>query len=229
MATFALIHGGGSSAWDWHLVVPLLEAAGHQAVAVDLPIEDENADLEEYARAVVDAVGERKRVIVVGHSLGGFTAPLVAEAIAADGLVYLTGMIPLPGETFTDWWTNTGHALEEVGDSPEVFLTGVPDALARESQAHEREQHGDWMSRPWPGERHPAVATRAIVCRDDDFFPAAFMRRQIHDRLEVGPVEISGGHYVALGNPQAVAEALIDFAAEIAGRSATGNPVPRQT
>ena len=42
-----LIHGGGASAWDWHLVVPLLEAAGHQAVAVDLPIEEENADLEE--------------------------------------------------------------------------------------------------------------------------------------------------------------------------------------
>ena len=228
MATFALIHGGGSSAWDWHLVGPLLEAAGHDVVAVDLPIEDETAGLEDYVRAVVDAVGERKHVIVVGHSLGGFTAPLVSEALDADGLVYLTGMIPLPGETFTDWWTNTGYDLEEVGDSPDVFLTGVPDALARESQAHERAQNGDWMSQPWPGKRHPLVATRAILCRDDEFFPAPFMRRQIRDRLGIEPVEISGGHYVALGNPEAVAVALTDFAGELSARSATGDPAPRQ-
>ena len=36
MATFALIHGGGGSAWDWHLVAPALREHGHDAVAVDL-------------------------------------------------------------------------------------------------------------------------------------------------------------------------------------------------
>ncbi|MGH3043406.1 MAG: alpha/beta hydrolase, partial [Gaiellaceae bacterium] len=30
MATYALIHGGGGSAWDWHLVAPELEALGHE-------------------------------------------------------------------------------------------------------------------------------------------------------------------------------------------------------
>lgn len=218
MATFALIHGGGSSAWDWHLVVPLLEAAGHDVVAVDLPIDDENAGIDDYVRSVVDAVGTRRHVIVVGHSLGGFTAPLVSEELDADGLVYLTGMIPSPGETFTDWWTNTGHDDEEIRDSPDVFLTGVPESLARESRVHERAQLGEWMSQPWPGKRHPPVATRAILCRDDEFFPAPFMRRQIRDRLGIEPVEIPGGHYVALGKPEAVAIALSGFAEELAQR-----------
>ncbi|MFC5929097.1 alpha/beta hydrolase [Cryobacterium melibiosiphilum] len=216
MATFALIHGGGSTAWDWHLVAPLLEQAGHDVVAVDRPIEDENALLEDHVAAVTTAVGSREQVIVVGHSLGGITAPLAAAALHADGLVYLSGMIPLPGETFGDWWTNTGHDRENVSDDPTVsFFTGVPDDLARAARAHERDQQGKWMSRPWPAERHPSIPTCAILCRDDRFFPAAFMARQIRDRLGIEPVDIPGGHYAVLSEPAAVAGALIDFARDI--------------
>ena len=36
-ATFVLIHGAWQGAWAWQRVVPLLEAEGHRAVAVDLP------------------------------------------------------------------------------------------------------------------------------------------------------------------------------------------------
>src|ERR687895_792065 len=103
MATFALIHGGGGSAWDWHLVVPELRGRGHDAVAVDLPCEEASAGWSAYAGAVVDAVGTRRDVIVVGHSLGGFTAPLVCERIPARLLVLLCAMIPCPGELFDDW------------------------------------------------------------------------------------------------------------------------------
>src|SRR4051794_41622704 len=82
MATFALIHGGGGSAWDWHLVAPELHERGHLARAVDLPSEDTSAGWWEYADAAVDAVREQQGpVIVVGHSLGGFTAPLVCARI----------------------------------------------------------------------------------------------------------------------------------------------------
>lgn len=216
MVTFALIHGGGSSSWDWHLVAARLQDAGHEAVAVDLPIEDDGAGLEDYAGAVVDAVGLRRDVIVVGHSLGGFTAPLAAEALGAIGLVYLAGMIPVPGETFDQWWTNTGHDRETIDEDPDVvFFHDVPDALAREAQNHVRDQRGSWMSRPWPGTGHPKIPTRAILCRDDAFFPPEFMRRQVHDRLGIDPEEIAGGHYVALSNPSGVADSLMDFAAEI--------------
>lgn len=218
MATFALIHGGGSTAWDWHLVTPLLENAGHEVVAVDLPIENPDAALDDYVRTVTDAVGDRNHVIVVGHSLGGFTAPLVAEEIRADGLAYLTAMIPMPGESFMDWWANTGHTRESVDEDPLVsFFNGVPEALVEEAQRRERNQDGIWLSRPWPADEHPAVPTMAIVCSDDQFFPATFMRRQIRERLGITPVEIPGGHYATLSEPGAVAATLIGFAKEIAG------------
>lgn len=212
-ATFALIHGGGSTSWDWHLVTPLLEQAGHAAVAVDLPIEDPASTLEDYVRTVADAVGDRERVIVVGHSLGGFTAPLVCDAVPAIGLVYFAAMIPLPGETFGDWWVGTGHDRETLVEEP--FFDRVPDELASAARSRERDQQGAWMSSPWPASHHPRVPTRGILAVDDQFFPAPFMRRQILERLGTEAVEVAGGHYLTLSEPEAVATALTEFADEI--------------
>jgi pimeloyl-ACP methyl ester carboxylesterase len=216
MATFALIHGGGSSGWDWHRVRPFLERAGHEAVAVDLPTEDAAAGLDDYVRTVTDAVGDRDHVIVVGHSLGGFTAPLACEALGADGLVFLSAMIPLPGEVFMDWWENTGHDREEIGDDDDVvYFNDVPPESAEEARAHTRDQQGAWLSEPWPGERYPDVPTMGIVCLDDRFFPPEFMRRLIRGRLGIEPVEIPGGHYAALTQPEALAQVLDEFATRI--------------
>ena len=108
MSTFVLIHGAGDVAWSWHLLAAELEARHHDVVAVDLPCDDDRAGLAEYADTVVDAIGDRRDLVVVGHSLGAFTAPLVCARVAADRLVLLAPMIPAPGEPFNDWWANTG-------------------------------------------------------------------------------------------------------------------------
>jgi len=85
MATFVLLPGAGSDSWYWHLVVPDLEAAGHDVVAVDLPVTDDTAGFTEYAVVVVDAIGEPvgkgRDVVLVAQSMAGFTAPLVCERV----------------------------------------------------------------------------------------------------------------------------------------------------
>ena len=48
MAHYILIPGAGGTAWLWHRVIPLLEAKGHHATAVDLPGDDERAGLPVY-------------------------------------------------------------------------------------------------------------------------------------------------------------------------------------
>jgi pimeloyl-ACP methyl ester carboxylesterase len=119
MTTFAIVHGAGGSAWEWHRVREELLARGHDVVAVDLPSEDESAGLEQYADTVVAAVtaaidGTRSRespgdVVLVAHSLGGFVAPLVAARIPVRRLVLVAAMVPAPGETGDEWWETSGY------------------------------------------------------------------------------------------------------------------------
>ena len=137
VSAFALIHGGGGSAWDWHLVAAELRERGHDPVAVDLPTEDCSAGWWDYADTVVEAVGDRPDLIVVGHSLGGFTAPLVCARRPVDLLVFVAAMVPSPGESFTDWWKNSGY--EESGYE-DVFYHDVPPELAAEARTRERGQ-----------------------------------------------------------------------------------------
>ena len=82
--TFVLIHGAGDSVWYWHLVEPELRKRGHDVVAMDLPCDDESAGLAEYADTVVDALGQRRHLVLVAQSSGGFTAPLVCERVPVD-------------------------------------------------------------------------------------------------------------------------------------------------
>ena len=168
MATFALIHGGGGTSWDWHLVSSELREHGHDPVAVDLPSEDVSAGWSEYADTVVQAVGECSDLVVVGHSLGGFTAPLVCARVPAELLVLVAAMIPSPGELFADWWTNAGY--EESGDG-DVFYHDVPPALAAEARPRERGEDSKALQEPWPLEAWPDVPTRYLLCRDDRMFP----------------------------------------------------------
>ena len=109
MATYVLIHGAGGSAWEWHLVAAELRERRHEVVAVDLPVEDESAGWSEYADTAIDAIGDRTDLVVVAHSLGGFTAPLVCARVPVNLLVLVAGMIPSPGETGMEWWANTGY------------------------------------------------------------------------------------------------------------------------
>ena len=83
MATYALIHGAGDVGWYWHLVERELRARGHETVAPDLPIEDDDATLADHARVVLDAIEalpDREEIVVVGQSWGGYVAPIVADA-----------------------------------------------------------------------------------------------------------------------------------------------------
>ena len=108
MSTFVLIPGAGGTASFWSRVVPLLEAAGHEAIAVNLPGDDESAGLPEYAGLVTAAIGRRRDVVLVAQSMGGFTAPMVCTRVPVSLLVLVNAMIPQPGETPGAWWGNTG-------------------------------------------------------------------------------------------------------------------------
>jgi pimeloyl-ACP methyl ester carboxylesterase len=210
VATFALVHGGGSGGWDWHLVVPALRERGHDAVAPDLPCEDESAGWDDYVDAVVEAIGDRRDVVVVGHSLGAFTAPLVAARIPVDLIVLVAAMIPSPGELLADWWANSGYEGTGYDD---VFYHDVPPDLAAEAQRHERDERSKALQEPWPLEAWPDVPTRYLLCRGDRMFAAAWARRHARERLGIDADEMDGGHYISISRPAALADRLVGFVA----------------
>jgi pimeloyl-ACP methyl ester carboxylesterase len=223
MATFALIHGGGDVGWYWHLVARELGRHGHEAVAPDLPCDDNAAGLGDYADTVVAAVGDRRDVVVVGQSYGGFTAPLVADRLGAKAIVLVTAMIPAPGESPAEWWVNTGYsqAVEEQArrdggktgsEDPYVaFYHDVPRALAEEALSKERSESDVAYHTPWPLAGWPDIPTRFVLCAEDRFFPPGFMRRVVAERIAVEPDEIAAGHCVALSRPKELADLLIRY------------------
>src|SRR5262245_11005492 len=96
-------------------------------------------------------------------SLAGFSAPLVYGRIPVELHVLLNAMIPLPGETGDEWWSNTGqqdamHAhlaalglpLEAVDDDTTVYFHDVsPEVSAQAFRRGEPEQSWTPMTQPW--------------------------------------------------------------------------------
>jgi pimeloyl-ACP methyl ester carboxylesterase len=222
MSTYVLIHGAGDSGWYWHLVEPLLRAAGHDTVAMDLPSGDPKAGLTEYAATVIEAIGDRRDLILVAQSMAGFTASLVASRVEVGRIDLVAAMIPAEGETLADWWENTGHAAarraaeQEAGRDPDApfdpfttFLHDVPEELIKASESRPHEQSDGPFAEGLPMPAWPSVPTRFVLCRQDRFFPAPFQRRQAEERLGITADELPGGHCPALAHPRELAEYLL--------------------
>ena len=227
MSTYVLIPGAGGDPWEWHRLTQELEARGHDVVPVLLPAGDDRAGWSEYADAVVEAIGERRDVVLVAQSLAGFTAPLVAERVPVDLIVLLNAMIPVPGETGNAWWANTGQQKAEqdyfakIGLPPEtaddevaLYFHDVASEVVEEAARHIPEQTMTPMVQAGPLASWPDVPTRALIGRDDRLFPAEFQLRLAKERLGLDGDLIEGGHMVALSRPGEVADRLETFRRE---------------
>ena len=123
MTTFVLIHGAGHGAWCWHKIVPRLQAAGHRAVAPDMP--GHGADRSPTAAATLQAYTERtcqilddldEPVVLVGHSMGGLIISQAAEQRPdkITKLIYLCAFMLTNGQTLAD----KGREFPESLDPP---------------------------------------------------------------------------------------------------------------
>ena len=221
MTTFALVHGAWHDGSCWELVAPLLEQRGHRVVAPDLPISDLDATYEDYAQVVLDALGEDEEpFVLVGHSLGSDTIPLVAVRRTPERLVYLC---PRLGG-FTDRPAGEPRAFlapqklprdNEEGlaawapdDAVQVLYSGVDPALAQTMAARLRPQAAVFR-RPYPlAEPPPGIPATLIHGADDEFFDPAWSRWVARELLGVAPMEIRGGHFPMLERPEELAEQL---------------------
>ena len=156
-ATIVLVHGAWSDATAWQAVIPLLKAQGHEVIAVNLPGHGSdvtsfaNISLQSYVEAVKNAIGDRKNVVLVGHSMAGLVISQVAEEIPGQikELVYLAAYLPKNGESLLslakqDADSHVGKYLQidQAIGSALVAKDGVIDVFAADAPS----QIGDYIA-----------------------------------------------------------------------------------
>ena len=230
MTTFALVHGAYHGAACWDLLVPELEARGHEAVAMDLPAPDPTAGVNEYADAVITALkGVGNDVIVVGHSMGGLTIPLVADRRPVQRLVFLAALLSAPGKTGTEVLAtypdgSINPAMATAGVDNGDGTASMPDDFAAELFFHDcspdlaawavsvlRPQGWKVVADPLPIDAWPSVPQTYIACQDDRTLTIAFQRALAKER-GMDLVEVPGSHSPFLSRPSALADILTALA-----------------
>jgi pimeloyl-ACP methyl ester carboxylesterase len=229
VSTFALVHGAWHGAWCWERLVPELERRGHRTVTVDLPCDDPAASFPDYADRVVRALeGTDDDVVLVGHSLGGMTIPLVAARRPVRALVYLCALVPIPGTSM----------LDQLRTEPDTFVPGYEAGLAPAGDSRTRRwadvavaretMYGDcteadarWAFErlrpqstapyrvPCPLDALPSVPARYVLCAEDRIVDPVRSRRAAGERLGVEPVALPGSHSPYLSRPAALADVLV--------------------
>lgn len=136
--TFILIHGSWHSAWNWHLVAPLLEKQGHTAIALDLPGMGRDktpiqtvkmADTVDKICHLLDTI--EGRVILVGHSKNGIIISQVAEyrPHKVEKLIYLAAYLIPNGKTQAE------YSAQDIKGVLKPFVTRFPDTSSHTLQA----------------------------------------------------------------------------------------------
>jgi pimeloyl-ACP methyl ester carboxylesterase len=204
MATFALVHGAWHGGWAWDLLRDALEARGHEVTAPDLPCEDVDAGIEDYARCVPRAD------VAVGHSLGGLTIPLVDARLRVylcalwPGLDRIDAYVPGFGDARTrdergrSYYPDPADAARELQYPPEAVA--LAEKLRRQA--------------PVDSTVVAAGPSLYVVCNRDAAIRPDWQRRAAHacDRA----VELGAGHSPMLTHPRELAE-ILESAAREAG------------
>jgi pimeloyl-ACP methyl ester carboxylesterase len=231
VTTFALVHGAWHDSWCWERVTPLLRRAGHHVVAPDLPGDDGSADFDDYADVVCRALhGCDDDVVVVGHSLGGATAAVVAARRPTRHLVYLCASVPECGVSLLglndihpdlanpEWAKGLSEPDEQLRTvwvdhdfARRIFYDDCDDATVAAAIDHLRPQSAYPWTVPCSLSEQPSMSCTYVVCSDDQMVLPSYQRR-IARGIGADIVELPGSHSPLLSQPSAVAEVLLRVA-----------------
>ena len=239
MATYVLVHGGAHGGWCYQRVARILRSAGHEGYTPTMAGMGERShllspdiDLDMHITDVAAVLHyeDLRDVILVGHSYGGMVITGVADRAAerVGRLVYLDAANPLKGQSLVDV---AGPMIEatrpagEVVDGIELVLLPSPEAglFYGVTDPDDVAWMADWLTgHPWKCFEQPlrltneaalwAIPQYQIVCtatlatRD----PELMEKARAADRLWA----IDTGHDLMITEPEAVADALLQVAAD---------------
>jgi pimeloyl-ACP methyl ester carboxylesterase len=243
MARFVLVHGAFSGAWIWGPLQERLKAAGHTAVAFDLPgsgddrTPSKDVTLDSCAARACEVLGAAAdRAILVGHSMGGVIITQAAarcpQRVAA--LVYVSAFMPQNGQNLLD----LTHLPEGTGDqvqanlvvneaaaeatmpaeaSRDAIYACCTDEVAAWAIAHQRPQPLAPFVTPVsipPGALH-GIKKFYVTSARDRAVPPPLQRRMIAENECAGVFELDADHTPQLSRTDDLAKALLQIAATL--------------
>jgi pimeloyl-ACP methyl ester carboxylesterase len=151
MKTFILIHGSWHSAWNWHKVIPLLEKAGHKAIAIDLPgmgrdkTPIESVKMKTTVEKICELIDSIPgKLILVGHSKNGIMISQAAEyrPHKIEKLVYLAAYLIPDGKTQREYSVldTEGWLKPYVTQHPETNSHTLQPEIFKEGLYHDCEE-----------------------------------------------------------------------------------------
>jgi thioesterase domain-containing protein len=232
VTTFGLVHGAWHGAWCWDLLHDELRHRGHDVVAADLPCDDPAAGAEAYAQVMLRALdGAGPDVVLVGHSLGCLTVPVVAERLAAldrpvRRMVLLAPLLPRPGRSFNEQRADepdrmmpgldAGQIRHDDGSTtwqpPAAIATMYPDApppLAEWAARRLRRQHWLVLREVSPLKAWPAGDVSVIACGSDGVVNPDWVRRVARVRFGDEAYVLPGDHSPFLARPRQLADLIL--------------------
>jgi pimeloyl-ACP methyl ester carboxylesterase len=218
MATFCLIHGSWHDGYSWEPLRRPLEERGHDVVAPDLPIDDPMTSWQERVEPALRALdGVEGPVAVVPHSGASGYGALVAARLDDPLLVYLCPRLnPFPtpprapehfrpGFPFPPRRPDGAHVWEREAAIAAMYPR-LPRSVAEELA--DRLRPTAPPSDEFPLDGHPDVPTALIYAAEDEFFEPEWERFMARELLGVEPIEIPGGHFPMVEDPERLADVL---------------------
>ncbi|PWC34096.1 alpha/beta hydrolase [Azospirillum sp. TSO35-2] len=218
--TVILVHGAFADGSSWGRVIPLLQAEGIAAVAVQNPLVSLDDDVAHVQRAI-DRV--RGPVVLVGHSWGGAVITQAGGQDAVKALVYVAAFAPdvgqSPNDTLKPYPASAG--LSGVAVDKARFLTLTAEGMARNFAQDLPAAEAALLAATQGPVAGACFATRvgaaawktkpswAIVATQDRMLPPAFLR-DTAARIGARTVEVESGHAPHLSRPDAVAAVIVE-------------------
>lgn len=236
MASFVLIPGAMHGRWTWDRIVPLLEAAGHDVLAPDLPGMGSNqtipveqvtlADWGDFVAGLVRAV--KGPVVLAGHSRGGLVIGEAAERVPEllAGLIYVTALLVPPGQSLAQV---TGHRPDP--DAPPMAPKQLADLARAQFYSGCTREDADWAiarlhREPLRVMHEPATVTwqrwgrvpRGFIECSEDRTLSLPKQREMQSAAPCDPVvTLAADHSPFLCAPGALADAMLAMAGRFTG------------
>ncbi|MEM9422467.1 MAG: alpha/beta hydrolase [Pseudomonadota bacterium] len=217
-----LVHGAFADGSAWNRVTPLLEKAGLNVIAAQIPLSSLEADVQTTQRAIDRLEGP---VVLVGHSWGGMVITEVGAQDKVHSLVYVAAFAPNAGQSLGDYTADYPHAdgldhlekdasgyyrLSHEGVS-EHFAFDLPDAEIDAIFASQGPINSAALGTKVTNAAWQEKPNFAVVSTEDRMTHTAIQRDQI-GKLNATSVEVETSHVPMLTYPQVVANMIIEAA-----------------